>query len=88
RFGDKMTRIRKSSPSIAEQLPKEMARILYNTLIQETQRASSGNSAMAGNEPNRQDQEISSQDELLKLVKPKENSTWRMGLHKRTSNNV
>ncbi|XP_078352246.1 uncharacterized protein LOC144636924 [Oculina patagonica] len=60
-----MTRIRKKSPSIAEQLPKQMARILYNTLIQETQRSSTESRAMSDSEPSRQNHEISSQDVLL-----------------------
>lgn len=83
-----MTRIRKNSPSIAEQLPKQMARILYNTLIQETQRGSAENRAMSDSEASRQNQEISSQDVLLAVVEPIENSTWRIGLHKRTFNNI
>lgn len=81
-----MTRIRKNSPSIAEQIPKQMVRILYNRLIQETQRSSSERST---SEPSRQIQEVgSTQDELLTVVEPMENSTWRIGLHKRTSNYI
>ena len=83
-----MTKLRKTSPSMAEQLPKQMARILYNTLIQETQRSSADLRAMSDNEPRRQNQEIPSQDGLLTIVEPIENSTWRIGLHKRTSNTI
>lgn len=83
-----MTKLRKTSPSMAEQLPKQMARILYNTLIQETQRSSADLRAMSDNEPRRQNQEIPSQDGLLTVVEPIENSTWRIGLHKRTSNTI
>lgn len=86
---NKMTRIRKNSPSIAEQIPKQMARILYNRLIQETQRSSSEIRPRSASEPSRQSQEIgSTQDELLTVVEPMENSTWRIGLHKRTSNYI
>lgn len=83
-----MTKLRKTSPSMAEQLAKQMARILYNTLIQETQRSSADLRAMSDNEPRRQNQEIPSQDGLLTIVEPIENSTWRIGLHKRTSNTI
>lgn len=84
-----MTKLRKTSPSMAEQLPKQMARILYNTLIQETQRSSADlRASMSDNEPRRQNQEIPSQDGLLTVVEPIENSTWRIGLHKRTSKTI
>lgn len=85
---DKMTKLRKTSLSMAEQLPKQMARILYNTLIQETQRSSADLRAMSDNEPRRQNQEIPSQDGLLTVVEPIENSTWRIRLHKRKSNTI
>lgn len=88
RFDDKMTRIRKTSPSIAEQLPKQMARILYNTLIHEGQRPNSEVRVMSTSEPSPQSQHIANQSELLNVVEPKENSTWRIGFHKRDSNTI
>ena len=83
-----MTRIQKARPSIAEQIPKQMARILYNTLIQETQRSSYETRVMSDSEPSRQNQETSCQDGLLTVTEPVKNSSWRVGLHKRTSINI
>lgn len=83
-----MTRTRKTSPSIAEQLPKQMVRIIYNTLVQERQRSSSEIREMSGSKPSRQNQEVCSQDELFTAVENTENSTWRIGLHKRATNNI
>ena len=83
-----MTRKRKTNRSIAEQLPKQMVRILYNTLVQETQRSSSEIRLRSDSEPSRQNQEGCSQDKLFKAVRTTENSTWRIGLHKRAVNNI
>lgn len=83
-----MTRIRKhASPSIADQLPKQMAQILYGALKQETLRSNSENRETSS-EHSQKNEKISSKDELLKEVKLEENSTWRFGLHKRTDTNV
>jgi len=80
----KMTRIQKhAGHSMAEQLPKQMAKILYGTLIQETLRSNDEN-RMKSVEQSQQCQNNSIEDELLKVVKPEENSTWRIALHKRT----
>ena len=68
---------------MAEQLPKQMAKILYGTLIQETLRSNDEN-RMKSVEQSQQCQNNSIEDELLKVVKPEENSTWRIALHKRT----
>ena len=83
-----MTRKQKTNRSIAEQLPKQMVRILYNTLIQETQRSSSEIRASSKSEPSRQNQEGCTQDQLFTAVGTTENSTWRIGLHKRAFNNI
>ena len=78
-----MTRIRKrTGPSMVDQLPKQMAQILYDTLIEETLRGSAENTAMING------QNLSADGELAKVVKPEENSTWRIGLHKRTAINL
>ena len=78
-----MTRIRKrTGPSMVDQLPKQMAQILYDTLIQETLRSSTENTAMING------QNRSTEGELVKVMKPEENSTWRVGLHKRTATNM
>jgi len=74
---------------MAEQLPKQMVKVLYNTLIQETHRSSSEiRTRSAGNEPSRQNQDICTQDKLFTAVSTTGNSTWRIGLHKRASNNI
>lgn len=83
RTKSKMTRIRKrTGPSMVDQLPKQMAQILYDTLIQETLRSSAENTAMVNG------QNPSTEGELVKVMKPEENSTWRVGLHKRTDTNM
>ena len=83
-----MTRIRKTNRSIPEQLPKHMARILYNTLKQETRQSCSEIRAMSGSERSGPNQEGCSQDRLFAAVGTTENSTWRIGLHKRASKNI
>lgn len=83
-----MTRIQKTNRSMAEQLPKQMVKVLYNTLIQETHRSSSEIRTRSWNEPSRQNQDICTQDKLFTAVSTTGNSTWRIGLHKRATNNI
>ncbi|PFX30716.1 hypothetical protein AWC38_SpisGene4475 [Stylophora pistillata] len=61
-----MTRIRKTSPSISEQLPKQMARILYNTLIQEVQRVNTEEMVTSSNDIDLQTEDIPYQSKPLK----------------------
>ena len=70
-------------------LPKQMARIIYDTLTQETVRSSAGNKVMFNEQSSKEPHQNTTVDgELVKVVKPDENSTWRIGLHKRTANSV
>ena len=80
---------KRPGPAIADQLPKKTARILYNTLLQETMRTNSEHTSRYS-EQNQQRQNISSEQikVLLNVTKPEENSTWRIGIHKRIVNNL
>lgn len=85
-----MTRIGKrarTTVTVANQIPKKMARILCNTLAQETHECQGENTAKHGVE-NQQNHNTSSSDILFNVTKPEERSTWRVGLHKRVFNNL
>ena len=90
RLDNKMTRIRKRSPSISitEQLPKQMARILHNTLIWEVQQANTAEMLTSSNGVDPQTQDIPNQSSPLKVMEAKENSTWRIAFHKRDLNTL
>ena len=88
RLDNKMTRIRKTSPSISEQLPKQMARILYNTLIQEVQRVNTEEMVTSSNDIDVQTEDIPYQSKPLKVMKTKANSTWLIAFHKRDTNTL
>ena len=83
-----MTRIgKRARTTVADQIPKKMARILCNTLTQETHECQGENFAKHGVE-NQQNHNKSSSDILFNVTKPEETSTWRVGLHKRVFNNL
>ena len=88
RLDNKMTRIRKRSPSITEQLSKQMARILYNTLIREVQQANTAEMVTSSNGVDPQTQDIINQSRPLKVMEAKEYSTWRIAFHKRDLNTL